>query len=118
MATRTNRNMLGSALFYESMKEAALYFNQLIPKEAKVFCWAAGIFPFFIDAATYDGRLLGGLGDKRNYDFLIMNRAPDEHVAGAVRYPLRPTDPRLWGLKPGGQHHFWLMPTRSTRGSP
>jgi hypothetical protein len=102
---RENWSLRESSQYHDTWKRAAQAFNRVVPRDARVRCWAAGIFPFFIDAAVYDELLLGGSPGGR-YDYHIgTKRAWVVLPPGVRRYPAGAPDPRMIPYD-----CFWLSP--------
>lgn len=66
----SNLNIRGQILLHGIWKKAAIFFDELVPSGSNVYCWSAGIFPFYIDANFYDELLIGRL-ENQNYDYII-----------------------------------------------
>jgi len=86
-----NTNILGQILTHERWKETAIRFSDIIPKNARVCCWSAGIFPFFIDASFYDNLLIGfsPLEDCQ-YEIGPCNSFEEVSDKPYIKYPNRP----------------------------
>jgi len=68
--TGYNANILGQILTHEIWKSAAVYFGEIVEQKADVYCWSAGIFPFYSEGNFYDNLLIGNKSEKE-CDYMI-----------------------------------------------
>lgn len=69
--TNQNVNLLGWSTMHQRWKDAAKFFGKIIPSDANVYVWGAGIFPFFSDARFTDNILIGNSARYSN-DYAIF----------------------------------------------
>lgn len=89
-----NASIRGWTEQHNRNKQAALYFDRIIPSTSKVFVWAAGIFPFHLRAPAYDGSLIGPPRDG-HIDYEICQCDCQRSLPQSVwlRYPDGPSEP-------------------------
>lgn len=84
----TNTNIKGQILTHEIWKEAAIFYNHLIPPNWVGYCWSAGIFPFYVDAKIFDNKLIGTIS-LQSADFVLDVYPSNKIIANYVNvvYP-------------------------------